>query len=73
MVIAFWIYGIIGNLFGEKFVWGTGILGFILEVVSLGRLASVIVIIMAPAILRAGYKTLEPILQGLWAFHKLDK
>lgn len=66
MAIAFFIYGIIGNLLGEKFVWGTDIIGLILAILSLGALASICVIILAPAILRAGYETIKPMLVGFF-------
>lgn len=58
MYILFFGFGIIGNLFGEKFVWGMAILGIVLAAITLGGAATISVVLCAPGILRAGYNFL---------------
>lgn len=55
MYILVFGFGIIGNLFGEKFVWGMAILGIVLAAITSGGSATISVILCAPGIFRAAY------------------
>ena len=55
MVILFLWVGILGNLFGEKLVWGLFVLAIILAAITAGGSATISLVLCSPAICRTIY------------------